>query len=484
MMAMPALLELPDFGGLEDELAERKLTHFVQQAWRVIEPETPFVAGWHLDAVCDHLEAMSRFEIQNLLILIPPRHTKSIATSVCWPAWHWIHHPEHRFMFASYSASLSVEHAVLSRRIIDSDWYQDRWAHIYRLTSDQNVKSHYENSRRGYRISSSVGGAVIGRGADFLGMDDPHNLENIHSEVERTTVKEFYKRVWYRRLNNPKKGGRLCIMQRGHEDDVAAMLIEQGYETLMLPTEYDPTRAVTTSIGFRDPRTEQGDLLCPERFDRTYVEGEKEVSLREFNAQHQHNPTPQEGVMFKRASFKGVDALPNEGMGHGVRFWDCAATEAKPGKDPDWTVGTLMRRHETTGIFYVIDVVRLRATPADVDATITQTAQLDGQSVRICEEQEPGSSGKSVIAAHTRMLAGYLYKGVPATGEKTLRWRALASQCEAGNVKLLEGEWNQAWLQEMCAVPDAKHDDQADSVAGAFNEIALARKQARVVKTR
>ena len=128
----------------------------------MIEPATPCVGGWHLDAVCDHLEAVTRGAIRNLVILIPPRHTKSILTSVCWPVWDWIAHPAHRFLFASYSAGLSTEHAVLSRRILDSPWYQARWGKRFRLTTDQNVKTHYENTKRGVRISTSVGGTVTG----------------------------------------------------------------------------------------------------------------------------------------------------------------------------------------------------------------------------------------------------------------------------------------------------------------------------------
>ena len=465
-------------------LAERDLEQFVLEAWAIIEPETPFTGGWHIGAICEHLQAVTARQIRDLLVLVPPRHTKSITVSVCWPAWSWIHRPGDRFLFASYAAGLSVEHAVLSRRVIESDWYQTFWHDRFQLTTDQNVKSHYENSERGYRITASLGATVTGRGGDYLVLDDPHNLDEIHSERARVQVVEFYRSVWHNRVNDPKTGCRVCIMQRGHEDDLAGHMAEDfGYEVLRLPMEYDPARARVTTIGFRDPRTEPGELLCPERFGVEEVEAAKRVMGPDYQTQYNQDPQPYEGVLFQRDWFKTVKVLPNEGMGRGVRFWDCAATEMAPGKDPDWTVGTLVVRHETSGIFYVTDLVRLRATPGEVDATILKTAQLDGQAVRIREEQEPGSSGKSVIAAHTRMLAGYLYKGVPATGAKTLRWRAFAAQCQAGNVKLLEGEWNRAWLQEMCSVPMARHDDQADSVAGAFNEIALGRKHARVVKT-
>ena len=119
-----------------------------------------------------------------------------------------------------------------------------------------------------------------------------------------------------------------------------------------------------------------------------------------------------------------------------------------------------------------------------VDTTILRTAQLDGRTVKVREEQEPGASGKSVIANHVQMLAGYDYAGKSPSGAKTTRWRPFAVQAEAGNVAIMRAEWTQDWLQEMSGVPDTAHDDQADSVAGAFDDVALARRKARTVAVR
>jgi len=464
-------------------LAERRLYKFLEQAWAVVEPGSVFVGGWHVGAVCDHLEAVVQGGIRNLLILIPPRHTKSLAASVCLNPWTWIADPGARFMYASYSAGLSVEHAVLSRRLIESEWYRDRWGGRYALTTDQNVKTHYENTKRGYRISTSVGGTVTGHGADYLILDDPHNLNDIHSEASRSAVYNFYTKVWHSRLNDPRTGCRICIMQRGHQDDLASHMQEAfGYEVLMLPTEYDPKRSTVTALGFRDPRTEPGELLCPERKGREEVAEEKRVRGRIFETQDNQNPQPDDGVLFRREWFKVVEALPVQGRVASTRFWDCAATEAEPGKDPDYTVGVRVSRF-ADGMVYVEDVVRGRWSPHGVDQIITQSAQLDGRAVRVREEQEPGASGKSVIAARTRLLAGFDYAGVIPSGSKVTRWRPLAAQAEAGNVCVVRGPWNQAFLEELMVVPQAKHDDQADAVAGAFEAVVTRRKQARLVVT-
>lgn len=174
-----------------------------------------------------------------------------------------------------------------------------------------------------------------------------------------------------------------------------------------------------------------------------------------------------EGALFKREWFtEFVDTPP--ASCRWFRFWDFAATAPKPGKDPDFTAGTLLGK-DRTGRFYVNDVQRFRLTPQKVEARIYQTAKMDGPTVRIRMEQEPGASGKSLISYYIRLLAGWDCSGLSSTGPKITRWMPVATQAEAGNLVLVNGPWNEDWFEEMCAVPESDHDDQADSLAGAFN---------------
>jgi predicted phage terminase large subunit-like protein len=187
--------------------------------------------------------------------------------------------------------------------------------------------------------------------------------------------------------------------------------------------------------------------------------------------QLQQRPAPPGGSMFQREWFEIVDARPSE-IESRCRFWDCAATEVSAtSKDPDWTVGALVSR--AWGVYFVEDIIRVRQSPAAVDALMFETAKADGTSVVIREEEEPGSAGKTVIAARTRRLAGYNYRGVPASGAKTLRWQPLAIQAEVGNVKLVAGAWNRAFRDEASVAPNGAHDDQLDAVSGAFSSVAL-----------
>lgn len=173
------------------------------------------------------------------------------------------------------------------------------------------------------------------------------------------------------------------------------------------------------------------------------------------------------GNMFRREWFEIVAAAPAEARR--TRGWDFAATEG----GGDWTVGTRMSRTRS-GLYFVEHVLRGQWSPRGVESVVLQTAAADGPSVRIRMEQEPGSSGKMVVENWVRLLAGYDVAARPATGEKSTRWRPLSAQCEAGNVKLVRGPWVEAWLSEMERVPqEGQHDDQADSAAVAFNDLAV-----------
>jgi hypothetical protein len=177
---------------VDRELAMRSLREFVRQAWHVVEPSTPFVPGWHIDAICDHLEAVMRGDIRNLLINVPPRHMKSLLVSVFWPAWEWIRHPERRWLYSSYGSHLSVRDSVKCRRLIESPWYRARWGHVFSLTSDQNAKMRFDNNRSGYRLSTSVSGAVTGEGGDRIVCDDPHKVDEVESDTVRKTVIDWW----------------------------------------------------------------------------------------------------------------------------------------------------------------------------------------------------------------------------------------------------------------------------------------------------
>ena len=173
--------------------------------------------------------------------------------------------------------------------------------------------------------------------------------------------------------------------------------------------------------------------------------------------------------MFKRVWFEIVDAAP-AGLNY-VRDWDLAGTIAKPGTDPDWSVGLKMGR-DAAGFHYIVDVKRFRGSPHEVETAILTTAQQDGSACAVSIKQDPGQSGKAQADALTRMLAGYVVHRASETGSKETRAAPLAAQCEARNIKLVRGPWVNDFLDEIEVFPFGKHDDQADAAASAFNVLS------------
>lgn len=494
-------MSVPTLAGVEAHLGATSLREFLPMAWSVIEPETPYVGGYHIDAVGEHLEAALERKIRNLAIMMPPRHTKSIQVSVAFPVWAWIRRPATRFLYGSYSATLSTDHAVASRRILESDWFAERWGpasewaretdpatgkrrHTFALTTDQNVKTYYENTARGYRFSTSVGGTVTGHGGDILVGDDLHNIDEIDSKAERDHVVNWWRKTFANRLNDPKTGVRIIVMQRGHMQDVIGWLLENQadlWEVLKLPTEYDPKKTLSTSIGWRDPRTAKGELLCPERFGpRENEEAKRTLGPAGYAAQHGQEPIPEGGLLFKREWFRVVNVLPaGVSVVARVRFWDMAATEGAGCR----TAGVRMLKLDN-GLFVIDDVVK--GQWSNPDPIVKQTAGSDGVATAIREEQEPGSAGKAVIRARKAQLAGYDYDGVAATGSKETRAKPLKNQAEVGNVLLLESEskpWTKEFLDEIETFPAGEFKDQTDAAAGAFNQVVFAGKDAGMSDT-
>jgi hypothetical protein len=249
------------------------------------------------------LQAVTEGSIRNLIINVPPGHAKSLLTAVFWPAWSWIEHPAMRWLFSSYSATLSVRDSVKCRRLIESECYQRSWGDRFQLTSDVNTKQRFENDRTGVRIATSVGGAGTGERADLVIVDDPHSVDQAASDTERRAAIEWWNGTMSTRLNDFTTGHKVVIQQRLHEADLTGDLLARGgYELLMLPAEFEPERRCSTSIGWTDPRKEYGELLWPARVSRVDLERLKiDLGSYRYAGQYQQRPSPTEGGIFKRS---------------------------------------------------------------------------------------------------------------------------------------------------------------------------------------
>lgn len=454
----------------------RSLAGFVREAWPVLEPNAPYVHGWHIDAICTHLEAVSDGRINRLLINIPPGTMKSLLVGVFWPSWEWTRNPSLRYLTTSYSEGYAKRDARRMRDLVESEWYQMLWGDRVRLS--RSGEKSFANSAQGGREAMPFSSLTGGRG-DRVIIDDPHSTETAESEADRATTTRIFRESVPTRLNDPIRSAIVVIMQRLHEHDVSGQIISLGlgYDHLMLPMEFEPERRCRTSIGFEDPRSYPGELLFPERFPREVVDRDK-VPMGSYAVagQFQQRPAPREGGLFKRAWLPVVDELP-VGINRWVRAWDLGATAG--GGDP--TAGVKVGRGPD-GVFYVAAVAREQVGPADVERLVLSTASQDGQTTTIRLPQDPGAAGKAYAQTLVRLLAGYPVKVVAPTGDKQTRALPAAAQAEVGNVRLLRGPWNEAFIDELCTFPAAAHDDQVDAFADAINELALGPGPAQPVK--
>jgi len=478
------LMENPD--ALKVELATRKLRHFIPQAWHIVEPNTEFRPNWHIDAICDHLQAVYDGEIKNLLVNVPPRSMKSLTISVFWPVWCWINKPSVRWLFSSYALSLATRDSVKSRRIINSPWFKERWGNRFKLSGDQNAKQRYDNNHEGYRIATSVGGSATGEGGDFVVVDDPHNIVEAESDIIRNGVMIWWDEVMSTRLNDPETGGRIIIMQRSHQYDLSGHVLEKGnYEHLMLPMEFEPKRRCTTSIGFKDPRETKGELLSPQRVGRKAID-ELKVALGTYGTagQLQQRPSAREGNMFKIDNLNIVDSIIEKNVKKRWRSWDKAGTEAGGA----WTVGLRMGKYrnarkngafdergkERNSKWFIDDIRRGQWSSGRREQIIQQTSELDGKKVWIVIEQEPGSGGLESAESTSKALIGRHVELVRPTGDKEARADPFSVAVENGEVDLLRSTWTFDFIEEMRHFPQSKFKDQVDAASQAYNKLSVA----------
>lgn len=249
------LRSLPSLMAINAERARRSLHEFVRQAWPVIEPGQPFVDGWHIDAICKHLEAVTFGKIRRLAINIQPRSSKSTLVSICWPAWEWITFPSTKWLFVSYAQDLSFEHSMACRRLIEHKWYQDRWGpgsywaqssgkdKVFSLRGDRNTQGMFANTLNGSRMASSVDAKNTGFGANRIIADDSNDLRESDNEAALKTVRDWWSGVMQTRANDPKRDSFVIIQQRCNALDLTGYVLGNSglmpYEHLCIPARYD-----------------------------------------------------------------------------------------------------------------------------------------------------------------------------------------------------------------------------------------------------
>lgn len=538
---MPSVIEWQgqkiDVDGTLRELdrvdCEESLSTFLMHAWRyVVGDGVCYIHGWVVDAVAEHLEAVCDGDIRRLIINIPPRCLKSTMCSVCFPAWIWAQQnqsptsgPSVPVLHTSYAYNLAIRDSIKRRRLIKSPWYQALWGDRFQIVPDQDQKIRFSNNKGGESLITSVEASVTGEGGNIIIVDDPNNAKEALSEaVIKATNDDWWDGTMSTRLNDAKTGAIIVIQQRLGEQDLTGHILEkddaEDWTQLVLPMEFETWRKTwVSSIGWQDPRNEEGELLWPERFGTAEVR-KLENNLRKWRAagQLQQRPEPAGGGIIKREWWRlwppeGERLGPNRQPIKAVHYppftyivasLDTAHTE-KTINDPSaltiWgifdgpvvseqvqtapatdhqpalygrvehkTSACAMLVYAWTGHMEIHDLVnhvhRLCGPRSrggyDVDMLLIENK---ANGISVSHELRRLFSSKADYAIRVREpTAGEGY----SSNSKVARLYSVQNVFEEGMIWSPERSWSDAVIAQCATVPNARHDDLADTVSQAI----------------
>ena len=430
---------------------------FMRRCFAELNSGAPFLSNWHLELVGAKLQEVYEGRIRRLIINIPPRGLKSLATSIAFPAWLLGHNPAAAVVNVTYGQDLSDKFARDCRAIMSTRWYQSLFA--TRLVSPRSSLQELVTTRGGFRMATSVGGVLTGRGADFILVDDPMKPSDAMSESRRVGVNDWYDNTLYSRLNDKNKGAIVIVMQRLHEDDLVGHVLKQeGWEVVSLPAiaEVDERLVVTTPFGERQYSRRAGVALHPDRESLATLDQIRRT-LGEYNfaGQYQQTPAPAGGGMVKEAWFpryKPVD-LPQP-FDQLIQSWD---TANKPSDLADYSVCP------TWGVkgpnFYLLNVLRKKLDFPDLKRAVRQQSDLFNPTTILIEDKASG----------TQLIQDLLDVGLSRVtrykpdGDKIMRLHAQTATIENGFVRLPEtAHWLADYLQELILFPAGRYDDQVE----------------------
>ena len=434
---------------------------FLTRCFGELHASASFLSNWHIEVMAAKLEACRRGEIKRLIINIPPRHLKSLAASIALPAWWLGHDPGASIINVSYAQDLSDKLARDCRTIMNARWYRQLFA--TRLSDRRVALQEISTTRGGFRLATSIGGVLTGRGGDVIIIDDPLKPDEAVSETRRKAVNEWYDTTLVSRLNDKRTGAIVIIMQRLHEDDlVGHLLAREDWHVVSFPAiaEEDEAHEIATPFGPRRFAREAGRALHPAREPIATLDAlRRTIGDYNFSGQYQQRPAPLGGGMIKEAWFKHYD-VPPAAFDQIVQSWD---TANKVSELADYSVCTTWGL--TGGAFYLLNVFRKKLSYPDLKRAVDDQRTSFGATVILIEDKASGTQLiQDLLAEGISMV-----KGCKPEGDKVMRVHAQSATMENGFVFLPErAHWLDDYLHEMLVFPKGRHDDQVDSTAQAF----------------
>lgn len=450
---------------LEQQLSEKSLYYFARFAWNHMLQGRVFKDNWHIHAICDHLEAVYENDINYLLINIPVRCMKSLLVSVFFPAWCWVKDSTLQFLTISHDKELATRNGVDARDLILGDWYQGNWGNRVKIKSDQAQKTFYKNTSGGHRMSRGVMTKITGHNCDIAIADDPHSSIDVISKTQRHKVIESWQSQCMMRFNDPDNPRAIITMQRLHHEDLSAMYEnDPNWSHLCIPMEYDCEDRSRTFLDFKDPRTEKGELMWPDRFPQDVLDTHKPPRrpAAHFASQFQQRPTPDEGDIIKSDWINFYKTLPE----YRYMYWSWD-TAIKDGEENDFSVGTLWAI--TDNGYYLVDMYREKLQYPNLRKMVKlkyDQSRDDYSKIKqiLIEDKASGQQLLQDFKA-MRLPTIAMMPGKNMAKSKIERLQFCSSQFEAGNVYFPEDKpWIVEVIDELTQFPNAAHDDIVDTI--------------------
>lgn len=493
------------------------LLEFVRRYWHILEPATEFKDGWALEAVCEHLEAVTFGEVDRLLINIPPGFMKSLLTDVFWPAWEWgpMDMAHIRYVAFSYSAGITERDNDKFAILITSKEYQQDWGDRVKVRKTGRIE--VANKKHGRKLATSIGGLGTGERGDRIILDDPHNVKESESETVRTETVRWFREAMSNRLNDPKTGAIVIIMQRVHEGDVSGTILDVGmeYVHLCIPMEFDWERStdeegrpIQNDFGWVDPRwmptraRSHGLLAWPERFGKDEVRRlKRDVDSYAWAGQYQQIPMARGGGIIKTEYWQPWEPVDGKfpTFEYIVASLDSAFSKKKVNDPSALTVwGVFINDHGHRRIMLVHAwrarlplhgalpekkpnestlAYRLRAMPhwGIVERVADTCRRFHVDRLLIENKANGGDVGDEMTRLYAR--EGWSVQMINPTLDKIARTWAVSPTWTQGMIYAPDRQWATDVIDEMAAFPRGKHDDYNDSSTQAIKhlrEIGLA----------
>lgn len=441
-------------------ILRRDPTSFLRKVFHTLAPTQEFHMGWPMKALAYQLERVRRGEIRRLIINAPPRSLKSLACSVAFPAYSLGHDPSRRIICVSYSTELARKMSNDFRAVIESDWYRETFP-TARIGRFKDSETEIELTRRGFRLATSIGGTLTGRGGDLIVIDDPLKPVDAFSETKRTAANQWLANTLLSRLDDKRTGAIVIVMQRVHMDDLTGFVLkgQDEWTVLRLPAIAEIAEAIQLPDGQTYSRT-PGSVLWPSREPIEVLEKLRlQLGSDVFSAQYQQSPVPPGGAMIKRDWVARYTSSPREGWMI-LQSWD---TAMKGGPDNDWSVCTTWMRLGDAR-WYLLDVWRGRVNYPTLKSKVEEHAKVWNASKVLVEE-----SGTAIGLIEELQYSVPGLVGVKHINSKEARMSIASAKFEAGQVFLPErASWLPELEAELFSFPGSAYDDQVDSISQAL----------------